>query len=191
MKHVKLFCFFIATNLLIHPLLAAEDYIIPNTSFKIKTSLAQEKFKDMTLNVEEILLNFSPAGAEISNLNIINDTIQFKAKKRILFVSKTIQVRGIVSIDTNDSYCPRPSNGFVATMDFSGSDDIIYNSYENLKLIICEREINSDYLKADVSGLIIAGKNYSSVTGPIVRAVLAAQVKPVLEAIKAVVLKKP
>ena len=191
MKLVKLFCFFIASNILIHPLYAAEDYIIPNVKFEINTSRVLEKFKDMTLKIDDILLNFTPAGAEISNLNVDHDTIQFKAKKRILFISKKIQVRGIVNIDANDTLCPTSSNGFVANMDFTGSDDIIYNNFKNLKLIICAREINSEYLQADVSGLIIAGKNYSSVTGPIVRDVLAAQVQPVLEAINAVIQKTP
>jgi hypothetical protein len=191
MKLLKLFCLFTFTNLMVYPLHANSDFIIPNAKLEIKTDHALDKFQEMTLNVEDILLNYSPEGAEITNLKVNRNEIEFNAKKRILFVSKTIMVRGTVNIEAKDLICPRTDKGFIANMDFSGSDDIIYNNFENLNLVICVREINSNYLQANVSGTIIASENYGSLTGSIVKDVLLAQVQPILTAIKTVVLKKP
>ena len=168
---------------------AAESYPFPNVSFEIKAEKASEKIRDVVLNPETFLLNYEPAGAKISGKKVNNAQIQFYATKKVLISTQKIFIKGFITSNESDKSCPKNAKGYTATMDFSGSDDVIYENFEKIELVICATEKASNLLSASVSGKIVKGNNYKALTGKFVKDMIIQQVNPLIAAIKMTVEK--
>ncbi len=163
---------------------ASESTSIPNISFEIKSENVFEKIQEVALNPELFLSNYNPAGAKVRGKKVNNAEIQFYATKTVLFITQTVFIKGTVSSEESDNLCSKNEKGYLATMDFSGSDGVIYDNFEKIEVAICATEKSSNLLTASVKGRIFKGNNYNSITGAFVKEMINQQVKPLIEAIK-------
>lgn len=168
---------------------AKDSIAIPNVSFEIHTERAMEKIADTVVNPDDILRNFTPVGAKIVSKSVNNGELQIQAVKKILMVTTRVYIKGQLEIKEDDSLCPGATKGYLATMDFAGSDELITDNFELLKLTICTTEKTPSLVLSKVSGRIIKGPNYNRLIGLVAKEVINDQVRPLISAVKFVVEK--
>ncbi len=162
----------------------ADDIILlPKVNFEIESKNALSKIKDVLLIPENIIKRYEPTGATISKKSVDKNQFQFNATKSVLFISKTVFVHSYFEIEESSSCSSQKEIGYMAKMDFSGSDAFLTDNIEKYEAIICFQEKSSSNLAVTVMAKIYKGNFYSSVVGPIMRDMIAAQTQPLIRAI--------
>lgn len=180
MKHLILLSF----SLLFSFSTLAQGFFQVETREKaIKFQDALRKIESVLSNPNELLQNYTPAGAEISHKTVTNDTIKFLAKKRVGLITKSVWVLGRFSVYPETGICPGQETGYMITMNFSGSDDLVYENIERFEGALCLLEKKFSLVRANIDVKIYKGANYSGLFGSIVRDIIEAQIDPLLQAL--------
>lgn len=169
---------------------AAATFPVPTVNFEVRSERALEKLREVSLNPKEFLINFNPEGATISGKRIYQNKVEFYATKKVLIISKTVFIKGTIEVEENDSLCPGATRGFLGTLDFAGSDELVTDNFDKMELVICATEKQSNHVVTSVKGKILIGNNYNSVIGAIAREIINQQVNPLVKAIKLTIAKK-
>ena len=161
----------------------AQDYFHASRAMDYKVSDALRKIESVLSNPNDLLQNYTPAGAAISHKTVTNDTIKFLAKKRVGVITKSVWVRGKFAISPEAGICKRNEIGYMITMNFLGSDDLVYENIERFEGALCLLEKSYSHVGANIKVKIFKGSNYSSLFGGIVRDIIEAQLDPLLKAL--------
>lgn len=168
--------------------LRAEDFlVIEPIKFQVTHPDAEERLADAVARPEALLMRFKPEGAVISNKQVSGNTIRFLATKKVLFISKTVQVNGIVDTREDALGCGKNQRGFNIVLNLDGSDALLTDNVDHLDAKLCVSEVSENTLNVIVKGKILKGRNYSSVTGPVATEMILVQVKPLIKALNDVI----
>ena len=163
--------------------MGAQTIQLPVASFDIKTTNVLEKIENVLLNPENLLKRYRPAGAKITNKSVDRDQFQFNAEKTIFFFTQNVFIHSYFNV-TRDGTCPvKTDTGYIAKMDFSGSDKMITDNIEKYEAQICVKDLGGDKVKVLVKARLTRGNDYSSIIGPIIFDMIAAQNSAFIEAI--------
>jgi len=169
----------------------ARQYVpIEARTFEIRGTDALLHLEDSIQSPGEILEIFQPAGGEISRRVVRGNEISFVATKRILFLSKSVRVHGILDSQIRPDICPSGEVGHQAIFDLSNSDAILSDSYSVLETNICLKELTPTVVRGRVMGRLYLGNNYSRTLGPSIRDVVEAQVPAFIKALESSVQKR-
>lgn len=169
---------------------AENAFPLAPVSFEITASRIEDKFNDVVMDPESFLKNYRPEGAVISRKTVSHGSIRFYATKTVLFVTQTVMINGAIDVEQTKSRCPKSTLGYSAVMDFAGSDDLITDNFDRMELSICASVKGDNLLMATVNGRLIKGNHFNPVIGEITKEVIAAQVNPLIKAIKVTIAKK-
>jgi hypothetical protein len=105
-----------------------------------------------------------------------------------MMISKTVFVHSYFDVTSDPGCNSKTEKGYLAKMDFAGSDDLITDNIDKYEALICVQEDSPESLKIKVSAKLFKGNSYSMILGPIVSDIIAAQTGPLIDAISAEVL---
>jgi hypothetical protein len=162
---------------------ANEELNLSPVNFQINAEDALVKFEQILLNPENFLLRFRPVGAQISNKKVSQNVISFIATKKILFISKSVYVNGILDNSTDKVSCENNDLGYSLNMRFDSSDHLVTDNVEELQARICVHPISNSKFKATVLPKIILGNHYSKPLGPFAVNLIKDQIAPLLKAL--------
>lgn len=171
---------------------AADSNVVhlPVTTFGIKVNGAMEKLEMTLLNPEDMLRRYQPGGADIKHKSVDKGQFQFYATKKISIFSKTIFIYSSFDVSRSSKCGATATKGFLAKMDFSGSDRMLTDNIESYEALICVKENSSNDLRVDVKASLRKGREFNPVIGPIVSDMIAVQTPPLVAAIKEVTIRK-
>jgi hypothetical protein len=152
-------------------------------SFQVSADNALSKFEQTVLYPEGLLTRFWPVGANISDKRVSQNVISFVATKKVLFISKSVYVNGVLESIEDSQACAKEDMGYGLKMHFDSSDDLITNNVEGIEAIICLHSQSNTELVGNVRSRIIIGNNYSKILGPIAINLIKKQVSPLLNAL--------
>lgn len=170
--------------LLLAPAIFAKqsDELAPIT-FQVNTENALLKFRQTLLYPEGLLKRFAPTGAQITDKKVSQNVVSFVATKKVLAISKSVFINGILDTAEDNRICPKKEEGYKLKLLFDNSDDFIIDNVEGLEIVVCLRSQTGSKLTADFKAKIVHGNNYSSIVGPFVISLIKDQVSPLLNAL--------
>lgn len=183
MKIINNFLFLILLKSLATSVLMADTTSLDAVNFEIKTQRGLEKIENVLLSPENLLKIFRPAGALVTNYSVSQGQFQFKAKKTVFLITKTVFVHAVFDVERSSACSSKLDTGYLAKMDFANSDDLITDNIEKYEALICVREKTVGILNIQVKARLFKSRNYNSVVGPIISDMIAAQTKPLVDAI--------
>lgn len=183
MKKLNGFLFLILLKSLAASILLADTTSLEAVNFEIKTQRGLEKIENVLLSPENLLKRFRPAGAQITNYSVSSGQFQFTAKKTVFLITKTVFVHSDFDVERSSACSSKLDTGYLAKMDFAASDDLITDNIEKYEALICVREKTMGILNVQVKARLFKSRNYNSVVGPIISDMIAAQTKPLIDAI--------
>lgn len=145
------------------------------------------KIDELIARPEAVLERYVPVGISVKNKKITGNTIEFNATKSVLGISKTVFYRGTLTLEiiseTETKRC------FLATQDFSGSGELIYDAVTKFELTICAEIISANQAKAVIVPRLTEGRNPGGLYGTMATNLIVDQIDPVVVAIKEVLQK--
>lgn len=148
----------------------------------VKIANSKERLQLVMENPNVILQNYQPTKAQIRKKKVFANSIEFYAKKTVLFITANVYVRGNLKIEKSDKNC-QDGLSYEGEFDFQGSDGLIYESIESLNVQVCILEINQNEAELKITGKMIKSEHYMNPVGSIVRDLIEAQFEPLAEAI--------
>ncbi|MFP5386911.1 MAG: hypothetical protein ACLGHN_12575 [Bacteriovoracia bacterium] len=186
---MKYFAFLLTLSLSLN--IFAQDYFqVETRKMDFKAQDALRKVETVLSDPEDLLEKYTPAGAEISQKTVTNDTIKFHAKKRVGLITKSVWVLGKFDVYPAAGICNKGEAGYMITMNFHGSDDLVYENIEKFDGALCLLEKNYSFVASYINVKIFKGSSYSGIFGSIVRDIIEAQIDPLLKALSDEVQKK-
>lgn len=164
-------------------LYAEEFFIVQPVKFEIMAANADEKLEQTLKYPENLLKRFKPEGAIIDRKKVSNNAVQFRATKKILFVSKTVQVNGILDVVEDNSNCNKSQQSHKIVLNFEGSDELVVENISRLEATLCTSRVDDKKIVGVAKGRIYKGSNYSNTLGYIARGIVEAQVGPLMKAL--------
>lgn len=164
-------------------ILAKDSFPLTSKRFVIEADEAFSKVTHVLKYPEDILLNFEPQGAKITNKKVYRNEVQFDGTKSILFVPMTVRIKSVLEIQGDDHICPVNMLGHVAKLDLKGSDRLILDNIKRLEVKICLQESHHKKVTGTISGFMFKGAHYLEPFGFIIREMIEAQVDPLLKAV--------
>jgi hypothetical protein len=162
----------------------AEDFFpIPVSKFQIKSDRVEEKLETTLKYPEKLLKRFQPQGAKISDKQVSNNTIRFKATKSVALFTKTVNVNGVLDSEEDNKGCKANEQGYNIVLNLDGSDGLVSDNIDRLEAKLCATYPGPSAMNATVSGKIIKGNNYSSLVGGVAKDIIQAQVAPLIKAL--------
>lgn len=152
-------------------------------TFQVNAENALAKFRQTILYPEGLLKRFAPTGAQISNKKVSQNVVSFVATKRVLAISESVFINGILDSTENNRICAKNEEGYNLKLAFDNSDNFITNNVEGLEIAVCLRSQSSNKLTANLKAKIVHGNDYSSIVGPFVIGLIKDQVSPLLNAL--------
>ena len=152
-------------------------------SLEVSADDVLAKFEQTILSPEAMLTRFRPVGAIISHKRVSQNVINFVATKKVLFISKSVYVNGVLESSEDKGACSKEDVGYSLKMHFDSSDALVTNNVEELEAIICLHSKSATKLIGIVRSRIILGNNYSKTLGPIAINLIKEQVSPLLNAL--------
>ena len=128
-------------------------------------------------------MRFQPVGAQISDKNVSEKMVNFIATKKLLFVSKSVYVNGVLESSADNQVCPPDDVGYILKMHFDSSDPLVINNVKGLEAILCLHSKSDSSIEGIVQSKIIIGSNYSKTFGPITINLIKEQIAPLLSAL--------
>ncbi len=163
--------------------MSAQTIQLPVTSFELKTDNALDKIESVLLNPESLLKRYKPAGAKITNKSVDRNQFQFNAEKTVFAITQNVFIHSYFNISRDSNCSSKEETGYVAKMDFSGSDKMITDNVEKYEAQICVKELTEGKVKVQVKARLTRGSDYSFIVGPIISDMIAAQNSAFIEAI--------
>ena len=163
--------------------LSAQTTHLPVANFELVTSNVMEKIENVLLSPENLLKRYRPAGAKITNKTVDRNQFQFNAEKTVFAYTQNVFIHSYFNIAKNSHCASKEETGYIARMDFSGSDKLITDNVEKYEAQICVKEISEIKVKVQVRAKLTRGNDYNFVVGPIISDMIAAQNNPFIEAI--------
>lgn len=148
----------------------------------VKIANSKERLELVMENPHVILQNYQPTKAQIREKKVFGNSIEFNAKKTVLFITANVYVRGNLKIEKAQQNC-RDGVGYEGEFDFQGSDGLIYESIESLNIQVCILEINQNEAELKIKGKMVKSEHYMNPVGSIVRDLIESQFEPLAEAI--------
>lgn len=162
---------------------AKQSVEIAPITFEVNAESALSKFRQTILYPEGLLKRFAPTGAQISKKKVSQNVVSFVATKRVLAISESVFINGILDTVEDDRICPKKEEGYKLKLLFDHSDDFITDNVEGLEIAVCLRSQSNSKLTANLKAKIVHGNNYSSLVGPFVISLIKDQVTPLLDAL--------
>ncbi|MDO9180811.1 MAG: hypothetical protein Q7U04_00315 [Bacteriovorax sp.] len=167
-----------------HSAVAEEIITLPIVNFNLTSSNVLINLENTFANPERMLKRYYPTGAKIEKMSVDHNQFQFYATKRVMLISKTVFVHGNFDMQSNVPGCRSKSEkGFLAIMDFTGSDDLLIDNIEKFEALICVQEKSSTSLDISVTGRLYKGNNFMPLIASIVTDLISAQTDPLIKAI--------
>lgn len=152
-------------------------------NFQVNADHALSKFDDAVNHPEDVLRRFRPDGVRVSNKQVSQNEISFYATKTVLFVTKSIYVHGIFEANEINRGCSRDEKGYLLKMHFESSHRLVTENVQELRAVVCLREISRSKITGRVNAQIIKGPKYSMTLGPMAVGLIKDQVSPLLTAL--------
>ncbi len=163
--------------------LNAEVIAIKAAQFSVKTQNGLAKLEDSLKYPESLLQKFQPQGAKISNKIVSNNQVSFNGTKGYLGMKKTILVKGTLDSVENKVGCSKTEKRYDVTFSFDGSDGLVADNFEMIKIKVCASENSNTSLLVNIQPSLIQGRNYSDFTGSYVQGIIEAQIDPIIKAL--------
>lgn len=157
---------------------------IPLIKFELNTSNAIEKFEFVLMNPKDYLENFIPKGIKLRDRNFQGKMLSFKATKKVLLISKTLFVSGVIDYKLGNEYCVKGENGYEISIDFQSSESLVYENLKSILLNICVENYLNKNLKVRAFGEITDGDNQFPVLNNIIKTTIVDQISPILSSFK-------
>jgi len=168
---------------LLNQLFAAETITIEPAQFEIQTMNGLDKLDYTLKNPESLLTRFQPEGAQISKKYVSKNVVSFFGTKSWLGLSRSIFVKGSLDSNLNSLGCNETQLRYDVTFNFEGSDGLVADNYEMIKIKICASETSSKNLTLKIYPSLVQSENYSNFTGSYVKRIIQAQINPIIKAI--------
>lgn len=170
--------------------MSSEVTNLPKVDFDLATDNALQKIDDVLLNPEDLLQKFQPAGAIITKKSVDRRQLQFYAKKTVLFITKNVFIHSYFDVTSNNDCQGKEEKGYLAQMDFAGSDALLTDNVEKYEAQICVKEVASGKLHIQVRAKLLMGNDTNIIMKPIISDIIAAQTGAIILAIKKTCLEK-
>ncbi len=158
------------------------DSIAPK-SFLISATNLDNKLNDIIRNPINVLKRYRPAGAEISNKKVSQDSFSFVATKKKFGFSKSVFIKGNLKIEEERVACLPNERSYSIIFDFSPSDSLIATNVDQLELNLCVLfSAKRDSLNARFSGKIYRNPGGEDFVYNYIRDLIALQVSPLIDA---------
>lgn len=145
------------------------------------------KIDELIARPEAVLERYVPVGISVKNKKLAGNTIEFYATKSVLGISKTVFYRGTLTLTvTTDSATKRC---FLATQDFEGSGDLIFDAVTKFELSICAEILSNNQARATIVPRLTEGSAPGGLYGTMATNLIIDQIDPVIVAIKDVLQK--
>lgn len=168
---------------------AKNTVIVGDINFNIERPHALNAFNSSMDDVGGILKRFKPVGAQIKNLKVTGNILQFRVVKNIFMA---VNIKAIAEVEKENSFCSSDSlASFKVLMDLRESDSIVSSNLESLNIDICVKEPAVDQLSVSGRGVIYKAPTYTNGTGGQLLSGMTEQVPGIIEAIRAHVLAIP
>lgn len=181
--HIKTPLFTLTLFLISTVAMSAQTIQLPVAHFELTTKDVMNKIEGVLLNPENLLKRYWPAGAKITNKTVDRNQFQFHAEKTVLAYTQNVFIHSYFNIAKNNNCASKEDTGYIARMDFSGSDKLITDNVEKYEAQICVRELSETKAKIQVRARVTRGNDYNFIIGPIISDMIAAQNNPFIEAI--------
>ncbi|NOT80297.1 MAG: hypothetical protein HOP07_14980 [Bacteriovoracaceae bacterium] len=169
---------------------AAEQVKLSDVNIVIKTTEGLSKLEDTLKYPESLLKKFQPQGAKITHKKVSHNTVTFVGTKTYMMMSHSVTVKGTLDSVESNIGCKQNENGYDVALSFEGSDSLVYDNFESVRLKLCAKENNESQLYASLRPVLIKGRAYSGLTGPFVQSIIEAQIKPLITAVESEMLSK-
>lgn len=169
---------------------AAEQIKLSDVNIVIKTTEGLLKLEDTLKYPESLLKKFQPQGAKITHKKVSHNTVTFVGTKTYMMMSHSVTVKGTLDSVESNIGCKQNENGYDVALSFEGSDSLVYDNFESVRLKLCAKENNEFQLYASLKPVLIKGRAYSGLTGPFVQSIIEAQIKPLITAVESEMLSK-
>lgn len=160
---------------------------LPEKKISVSSPNIALKIDELIARPEQVLERYVPVGITVKNKKITGNTIEFNATKSVLGISKTVFYRGTLSLEiiseTANKRC------FLATQDFTGSGDLIFDAVTKFELTICAEILSDKDAKAIITPRLTEGRNPGGLYGSMATSLIIDQIDPVILAIKEVLQK--
>lgn len=164
--------------------LQAEDFFtVAPIKFQIESSNVVERLEQTLKYPEGLLGRFKAEGAKMSEKKVSNNSMSFLATKKVLFISKTVLVNGVLDVSEDLKSCDKNHTGHKLVLNLDGSDDLVTDNVDRLEAVICTQSLNGKKLTGSIKGRIYKGHNYSSLVGPVAKGIIEDQLNPLLKAL--------
>lgn len=177
MKKLLIFAFLSSSHLY-----AEEFFVVPPINFQIVAENVFEKLELTFKYPENLLKKFKPEGATIDNKSVSNNVLRFMATKKILFVTKSVQVNAILDVYQDNTDCAKNQLGHRLVLSFDESDELVVDNISRLEAIFCTINPSSNKLIGTVKGKIYKGNNFSTI-GYLAKGLIEAQINPLVKAL--------
>lgn len=162
--------------------LSAAVKTLPTKQLNVSAANIALKIDELIARPEAVLERYVPVGITVKNKKLTGNTIEFYATKSVLGISKTVFYRGTLSLvvvsETENKRC------FLATQDFQGSGDLIFNAVTKFELSICAEILNNNQAKATIVPRLTEGQSPGGLYGTMATNLIIDQIDPVVLAIK-------
>jgi hypothetical protein len=152
-------------------------------NFQVSTDHGLSKFDQVISNPERILRRYRPEGVRVSNKNVSRNEISFTATKTVFMISKSVYVHGVLETGDDNRSCSNNETGYRLRMHFESSDHLVTNNVDELRALICVRELSAFKIAGQIRPQIILGERYSKTLGPMAINLIKDQVSPMLTAL--------
>lgn len=164
-------------------LYAEEFFTVAPIKFQIESAKVEERLEQTLKYPEGLLGRFKAEGAKMSEKKVSNNSLSFMATKKVLFITKTVFVNGVLDVSEDSKSCDKTQTGYRIVLNLDGSDELVTDNVDHLEAVICTQTLNGKNLTGTVRGKIYKGQNYSSVMGPIAKGIIEDQLNPILKAL--------
>lgn len=172
-----------------------ETLFLSETRLKLNGPNASDAFRAVMDDLPRLLGRYRPVGAEIKNYSVTPNgprgvpRVHFEAKKKVLvFVSRQTVNGDIRRLELKQQQCTRAlegsTHGIALEMDLRDSSVDITNNAKLFTVKICIREELDGGLTVAAQSFLKKGPDYGTIAGPMVRDLLRAQAKPLIESLR-------
>ena len=152
-------------------------------NFQVSTDNGLSKFDQVVSNPERILRRYRPVGVKVSHKLVSHNEISFTATKTVLLISKSVYVHGVLETGDDIRSCSNSESGYRLRMHFASSDQLVTNNVQELRAVICVRELTATKIGGQIRPQIILADRYSKTLGPMAISLIKDQVSPMLNAL--------
>ncbi len=168
---------------------ASNTVVVGDVNFGIERPNALNALNSSMDDIGGILKRFKPIGAQIKNLKVTGNVLQFRVVKNILM---SANIKAIVEVEKQNASCPiNSAASYKVLMDLRESDNIVSSNIETLTIDVCARETEVDQLVINGKGVIFKASTYSNNIGGQMVSGMADQVPAIAEAIRAQIMSLP